>query len=311
MLVNCLFDISTVRWGLHPVEPIPEPRNKLDQFDLMRSRRSCRSFQRGNLTPDHHAALMESVNKHTVEERLIGENQIRLEYIAAPLTVWPSVGAHEFLIAIAPHEYDRLSVIDVGRSLQKVVVDATRMGLATCWIGPGADHASILAHLGERFNQGVDHIICVCAVGYPSRYEPIFIRFMQFMQHRRLPLSKLFFSDTDFLEPLAVNDPPFNSFGRCYEVCQWSPSSYNAQPTRCAGVIETQNGVTRAIRFDFYSATSSRYYATVAAGIWCANWETGNVALGKQGHFSVLNPEERNADDTPDIPMYNVSWILD
>ena len=29
---------------------------------------------------------------------------------------------HEFLVAIAPKEYDRLAVLDVGRSLQKVVL---------------------------------------------------------------------------------------------------------------------------------------------------------------------------------------------
>jgi MFS family permease len=54
---------------------------------------------------------------------------------------------------------------DLGRSLQKIVIDATRMGLGTCWIGPGADQTSVACHLGDRFNPKVDHIICVCAIG--------------------------------------------------------------------------------------------------------------------------------------------------
>jgi hypothetical protein len=41
------------------------------------------------------------------------------------------VGAHEFLVAVAPRDYDRVAVIDVGRSLQKVVTAATRAPL-TC-----------------------------------------------------------------------------------------------------------------------------------------------------------------------------------
>jgi nitroreductase len=48
-------------------------------------------------------------------------------------------GAHELLVAVAPRDYDRVAVIDVGRSLQKVVTAATRAGISTCWIGPGAD----------------------------------------------------------------------------------------------------------------------------------------------------------------------------
>lgn len=140
IFTNCLFDIATVRWRLHPAEAVPRPRTGLNAFDLMRSRRSCRSFQQRNLSQAHYAALMESVQKHSKAERLIGTSPIRFEYIAAPLTVWPTVGGHEFLVAIAPHDYDRLAVIDVGRSLEKVVLDVTRMGLATCWIGPGADH---------------------------------------------------------------------------------------------------------------------------------------------------------------------------
>lgn len=105
-------------------------------------------------------------------ERLIGTHPIRLEYLAAPLTVWPTVGAHEFIVATAPHEYDRLSVSDVGRSLRRVVLDATRMGVVTCWIGPGADPSSIAAHLDGRFDPSAEHMICVCAVGWASGVRP-------------------------------------------------------------------------------------------------------------------------------------------
>ena len=76
-----------------------------------------------------------------------------------------------------------------------VVHQATRTGLATCWIGPGADHASILRHLGDRFDPEHDHIICVCAVGSASRFLPLPIRLISRIQRRRLPLTALFFAD--------------------------------------------------------------------------------------------------------------------
>jgi len=122
--------------------------------------------------------------------------------------VWPVVGAHEFLVAIGPRAYDRTAIVDVGRSLQGVVLEATRMGVATCWIGPGADHTSVVHHLGDRFDPEADHIVCVCALGYRSRYVPAFIRVMQRAQHRRLPLTSLFFAGPDFCGPLAVTAPP-------------------------------------------------------------------------------------------------------
>ncbi|MGW1168978.1 hypothetical protein [Streptomyces sp. NPDC001153] len=62
-------------------------------------------------------------------------------------------------------------------------------------------------------------------------------------------------------------------------------------------------------RPDFYSTTTSRFYAPAALGIWCANWETGCDALGIPGHFQVLTLEERGVSDAPELPRYHMSWI--
>ena len=106
-------------------------------------------------------------DRHTAGGQ-IGTRAVRFEYVSQTLTVWPTVNASEFLVAIAPLEYDKLAVIDVGRTLERIVADATRMGLGTCWIGPGADQRSIQRHLGDRFDPARDHVVCVCAVGYRS-----------------------------------------------------------------------------------------------------------------------------------------------
>jgi len=302
--------IVIVKYGFHPIEPIPPDKSDLDAFDLMLSRHSCRSFQSRNLTSDHHVELMEVVRRYSRQDHQLGQQPVRFEYISAVLKVWPVVGAHEFLVAIAPREYNRLSIIDVGRSLQKIVLHATRMGVATCWIGPGADQSSIIEHLGDKFVPTKDHVICVCAIGYESMYKPLFIRFMQRLQHNRLPLSELFSADNSLTTPLDVKSKPFNDYGRCYEACRWSPSSYNSQTTRCVAVMGTVNGQQKLIRFDFYSTTASRYYAPVALGIWCANWETGCEALNRNGYFAVLSPDERGSNNTSMLPRYHLSWII-
>ena len=322
-LLSVIFisDLVTVKFRLRPHERLPKRNDDLGVFDLMRARRSCRSYQTRKLTSADYNELMAYVRLRS-ESPKIGRSPVRFEFISAPLSVWPTVNATEFLVAIAPSEYDRLAVIDVGRSLQKIVIDATRMGLGTCWIGPGADQTSVARHLGARFNPEVDHIICVCAIGYKSWYIPLFLRIFNLQFHRRLPLASLFFADSQFKEPLNLEAYPFNRFGRTYEVCQWSPSSYNGQTTRCVAVME-QNGMEngkrngdepRLARFDFYATTESRYYAAVALGIWCADWELGCEAMGIQGHFTMLTPEQRGAQDEKarlQLPRYDMSWVLD
>jgi putative nitroreductase len=310
LALNLCFDIATVRYHLHPKEPLPSANTNMNAFDLMRARVSCRSFQSRLLTPEHLKELNQAVAMQTAPENQIGTDPIRFEYLAAPLTVWPTVGCREFLVAIAPAKYNRLAVIDVGRSLQKVVLQLVRKGISTCWIGPGADQNSIIHYLGDRYDADRDHVICVCAVGYASKFKPLALRAMQRSQRKRLPLAELFFSDPDFSSPLNTTAPPFDRFKRCYEVCQWSPSSYNWQTTRCAAATERIDEVETLIRFDFGANTQSKFYAAVAVGIWCANWETGCDAIGQIGQFQVLSSHARGSKAAPELPRYDVSWVI-
>ena len=300
------FEIVAIKLGVRPGEPMPRPLDGLDAFDVMRARRSCRSFQRRKLSDAHREAILGSARAATTPGALLGGAPVRFEYLAAPLTVWPVVGAHEFLVAIGPKAYDRLAIVDVGRSLQHVVLGATRMGAATCWIGPGADQTSILRHLGERFDPERDHIVCVCAVGYRSHYVPTFVRLLTRTMRWRLPLNDLFFADPELRTALDITAPPFATFGPCYEACRWAPSSYNGQTTRGVGVATAQG-----VRMDFYAATASHYYAPVALGIWCADWELGCQELGLAGHFEVVAAEARGVSAARDVPHYDVSWIAD
>ncbi len=307
LAAKLIFDIATVRFDIRPAEPIPAANNDLDPFDLIRARVSCRSFQSRDLTPEHLAEITEIARQESAPERQLGTSPIRFEYINAPLTVWPVVGSHEFLVAIAPAKYNRMSIVDIGRSLQKVVIHATRMGLSTCWIGPGADQKSIISHLGDRYDPAEDHVICICAVGYPSKFRPIALRFLQNSMRWRHPLAKLFTSDKAFNDPVDTTTAPLNAFGRCFEICQWSPSAYNGQTARCMAVVEKGE----AVRFDFCPTTPSKYYAAVAVGIWCANWEMGCEALGQSGCLVVAPREANNCEGEKNLPPCDVSWMVD
>lgn len=221
------------------------------------------------------------------------------------------IGAKEFLVAITPKEYNRTAIIDVGGSLQKVVQKATRMNLATCWIGPGASHDSIKTELGDsKFNEDQDHIICVCAIGYKSHYIPTMINFMfQTMTNSRIPIHDLFSTEED----IDLEQAPFDTFAKVFEVCRWSPSSFNSQTTRCRVVL---GDVSRIERFDFFCSTNSRFsrfYAPVALGIWLANFETGCQAIRVKGSFRPLQDGDRavGSGGREDVSRRcDVSWVV-
>ena len=92
---------------------------------------------------------------------------------------------------------------------------------------------------------------------------------------------------------------PFSRYARVFEACRWAPSSYNGQTTRA--FVETGSEDDLAA-VTFSAVTASRYYAPVALGIWCANWEIGCAALGEQGAFEGLPASEGT------LPHHDVTW---
>eukprot|EP01083_Nonionella_stella_P291046 990414_1 len=177
------------------------------------------------------------------------------------------------------------------------------MDIATCFIGQGASHQSVITHLGpSKFNEEKDHIICVCAIGYKSAYQLVFTRFMHWRDSSnrfgRLPLTQLLFHSDDNtnmtrLDESMLSQQPFARFFACFEACRWAPSSFNEQPTRCVVVTE-QN---RIKRLDFYASTTSRYYAAVALGIWLANFECGCDELGIKGYWKKVEKMKCDCDE--------------
>ena len=80
------FDLITVKFRLRFPEALPQRKDDLDLFDLMRSRRSCRSFQTRKLTSADFDEFMGYVKLHS-EAPTLGKSPVRFEYASAPLTV--------------------------------------------------------------------------------------------------------------------------------------------------------------------------------------------------------------------------------
>jgi hypothetical protein len=48
--------------------------------------------------------------------------EIRLKFLLAPLTVWPTVNAQQFILAFVSTEYSKYTIMDVGTCLEKLVI---------------------------------------------------------------------------------------------------------------------------------------------------------------------------------------------
>lgn len=291
LLIRNAYDILVVKWGIRPKEKRPKRNDHLNLVELMHIRRSCRSFQKNQLT---ESDKLELLNKSVdlTNKNVLGEGKIRFEYISSKLDVWPVVNAQEFLVAIVPKTYNRRNIYEVGIKLQQLVIYATKMGLGTCWIGPGADQKTVMQALGNKFNEENDHIICVCAIGYESKFYPIFLRTARWFQRLRKPMADLFFEDLDLSKTLKIDELD-DAMKNVLRATRRSPSAFNGQPVRC---------VKKGEEFLFYTVKKSRYYAPVAAGIWAANWSMACDYYKINGKFSI-------EAYTSDLPRYEFSWI--
>lgn len=310
-----LLDLITIKFNIRPTESIPSRKDYLSNIETILERKSCRSFQPRKLTDLHRQELLDTAKVYLQEKKIFNKS-IRLEYIDQPIKVWPAVGCQEFLVAIAPKVYSQKAIWDLGRCLQYIVLHGIRMGLGTLWIGPGADHASIIHALGEkRFDPNHDHIICVCAFGYPSWFIPIIVRLMSIVHYIRLPLKQLVFQDNKCQQPLPIEDERvYQMLKPAFEAVRSSPSSFNAQTTRCSAVLIKDPKTNKIIlkQIDFYRTIPSKFYATIALGIWLANFEFACDELGLNGHFEVDKSKFAQGHDVTEntSPIYDISWVF-
>lgn len=279
-----IFELVVIKWRLVAL-PEPAPKKlKGDWLDVIRARSSCRSFQARPLSEAHRYLIRDAVARETAQDCgcALVQGEVRAHYVNAPLRVWPSVNAREFLVVLGPRAYDRKAVIEAGRAMHMVVLDATKAGIATCWIGPGADHASVEAALGADFDPARDHVICVIALGYASRYWPLMNRLAGLTGLPRKPLTDLVFEDVPGL-PLPLRHKAYAKIAPALEAVRRAPSSYNTQTTRL--ILSRDHDRLRIARFA--ATEGSRYYAPVALGIWAATWARATEALGITGTFRL------------------------
>lgn len=213
-------------------------------------------------------------------------------------------GATGFVVgAVEPGPKD---MEDYGYLLERAVLAATDIGLATCWLGGTFSKSAFARKIGVTGSEAVPAVV---ATGYAAEgaREADKLR-RRAGSDRRLPFEQLFF-DEELGQPLALSDAA--GYAEVLEAVRWAPSASNKQPWR---VVRSGGG------WHFYLQRTKGYgkgsavYALlrladlqrVDMGIAMCHFELVARERGLDGRWAVEQP----ANGAPaEGTEYTVSWI--
>lgn len=133
-------------------------------------------------------------------------------------------GATAFVVgAVRPAPGD---MEDYGYCLERAVLEATDLGLGTCWLGGTFTKSSFARRIGAQPDEVIPAVV---ALGYPTQGSRKHWLRRSVGSERRLPDSQLFFegSSTAPLDLALSAD-----LADVLEAVRWAPSASNKQPWR-------------------------------------------------------------------------------
>jgi nitroreductase len=140
-------------------------------------------------------------------------------------------GATNFIIGLSKN--DSNAIQDFGYQLEKIILQATKNGLGTCWLG-----AFNRAGFSQVIDLDVDEIIpAIISIGYPSQERRLVGKTVRLLagSTKRKKWSQLFFNQ-DFNTPLTHEEA--GSYANALEMVRLGPSASNKQPWR---IIKEKN----------------------------------------------------------------------
>lgn len=210
------------------------------------ARHSVRSFD-GNAIDSAMKSRLESVSTQALEYFNSRNSRIAvvdsIDESSAPSTYGFIGGCRSYMILISSDK-SRDERIRAAAAMEICVLEATSLGLGTCWVGGTFKRSSFaeLCHLGEG-----EEIIAIVPCGKPARprLRDRLMTAVARSQSRKTPDSLFFINDLS--TPMPSDFPLF----RPLEYVRLAPSSTNSQPWRIIAVDSHT--------FDLCSSTDNRY----------------------------------------------------
>lgn len=267
--------------------PRPLP---MDIISAIKTRKSVRNYLPEPLTPVEADAISASIASAVNPFGARPDIRLRRFDIKGshkPGTYGVISGAGDYLLmASGSSATDALAA---GFVMEQVVLAATALGLATCWIG-GTFRGSQFGR-GEEWPSGSDLRIIV-AVGNGAPSERMLGKLTKLIGRSttRKPFDSLFFTDS-FSAPL----PDGSRWREPLEMMRLAPSSRNSQPWRACATDSTVH---------FYS-TSAAYMSMIDCGIALSHFYLTATRSGIDGRFG----SSESAPSAPSGWVYVTSFL--
>ncbi len=279
--------------------------------DVIRRRYSCRSYRDRPLGGEVRLRL----------EQLLSDSRLgplgsaaRFKLVTASpddsralrgLTTYGFVkGATGFMVGVVGPGHKNLE--DFGYLMERTVLEATNLGLGTCWLGGTFSRSRFAARIGPARDEIMPAVV---AVGYPTEGREDRLRLRELAgSSRRLPSGHLFWHGrTRAPLPDGDRDP----YAGLLELVRWAPSASNKQPWR---LIRTQEA------WHFYLRRTKGYgraallfslarladLPRVDMGIAMCHFEMAAREAGLEGSWVVRDPELATPAEGLE---YTVSWL--
>ncbi len=201
-------------------------------LELVRERFSCRTYLRKPLDGEVRARLREILT--SLEAGPFG-GRTRLVLMAASAgderelkglgTYGTIKDPQGFVVGIAGT--GPMDLEDLGYVMEKAVLEATDLGLGTCWLGGFFRRSRFADKAGLSEGETIPAVVSAGYCGDAARSGGFFGMISR--RSSRLPPDELFFLGT-FDRPLAAGEA--GPFSAALEAVRWAPSASNKQPWR-------------------------------------------------------------------------------
>jgi len=268
-------------------------------IEIIKGRKSCRSYKKIMLNPSDKKTLESFIGEN---RDLIGEEVTDLKIIEKrddnsrmKINYGMIQGHNTYLLGTSRSSMD--SRIHYGYLMEKVVLKATEIGVATCWIG-----YFDAAYFNEINIEKGFEIPGIVILGYPEHKQTRLDKLARFASDasKRMNWERLFFKFSNLmpLKPDLIQD-----YSDSFEMVRLAPSSGNTQPWRILF-----DEIAREFHF-FKKPVSNRYEKKglhdIDLGIALAHFELTSFYNDLSGNWIKYIKEE--LDSIHDL-QYIITW---
>jgi nitroreductase len=271
----------------------------MDIIEIIKKRKSCRTFNSVALKPADKKNLESFINENNIglENEVLNfqiiekhdvDKQMKLDY--------GIIKGHNAYI-LGSSKTSLASRVNYGYLMEKVVLKATEMNMSTCWIGVFDS-----TYFNEVFLEDGFEIPSIVIVGYSNdkpTYQDKFLRF-SINASKRNSWDKLFF---DYILKMPLNPEDVKKYSDSLEMVRLAPSSGNTQPWRVYF-----NDTTNEFHF-FKKIISKRYELSgvhdIDMGIALCHFELTSMQNGLSGSWVKHTTE--NVISIDDL-QYIMTW---